>query len=343
MHSLPALATTVIGSVAFTDVEKALDLIARACPSIPAWPQMTRVRGREDMVLQAADGLPCLVVDEENRHIVVETQGREEALTSFYEHFLAEDYEHFAVPPEAASGLEPFFKRAREDSGFGPDFLKVQIIGPISFGTSVRTSDDKVLLDDPDLSDTVAKGLGAKAAWLSDKVRETGRFPLVFLDEPGLTGYGSAFSTLKEDQVTAMINEAAGIVRSRGDALIGTHVCGNTDWGMLMSADIDIVNLDAFGYAEHFALYPDAVRSFLDRGGYIAWGIIPTLDFTGEETADGLAKHLRDAWQLLADKGIDLNLIRERSLISPACGLGPISPEDGERILDLLPEVQDSL
>jgi hypothetical protein len=343
MQSFPSLATTVIGSVAFTDVEKALDLIARACPLIPAWPQMTRVRGREDMVLQAADGLPCLVVDEENRRIVVETQGREEALTGFYEHFLSEDYDYFAVPPEAASGLEPFLKRARDDAGFGPEFLKVQICGPISFGTSVRTDDDKTLLDDPDLSDTIVKGLGAKAAWLSDQVRETGRFPLVFIDEPGLTGYGSAFSTLAADQVTAMINEAAGIVRSRGEALIGTHVCGNTDWGLLASADIDIVNLDAFGYAEHFALYPDAVRSFLDRGGRIAWGIIPTLNFTGEETADGLARRLQEAWNLLAGKGIDLDLIRERSLITPACGLGPISPEDGERILALLPQVQERL
>ena len=343
MPILPSLATTVIGSVAFTDVDKALDLTARACPLIPAWPQMTRVRGREDMVLQAADGLPCLVVDEDNRRIVVETTGREEALTEFYEHFLSEDYDYFAIPSEAASGLEPFFKRARDNAEFGPDFLKVQICGPISFGTSVRTGDDKNLLDDPDLSDTVVKGLGAKAAWLTDKVRETGRFPLVFLDEPGLTGYGSAFSTLNGDRVTAMINEAAGIVRSRGDALIGTHVCGNTDWGLLASADIDIVALDAFGYADHFALYPQQVRSFLDRGGYIAWGIIPTLNFTGNETAENLSQRLKDAWQLLSAKGVDIDLIRERSLITPACGLGPISPEDGIRILDLLPQVVERL
>ena len=111
MKKFTPLSTTAIGSVPFLDVDRTLDLIARACPKLPHWPQLVRRHPREDMVLQVADGLPLLEVDEENRRVTVRETGREEALIEFYEHFMANDFEYFRVPEGSAVGLTAMLKR----------------------------------------------------------------------------------------------------------------------------------------------------------------------------------------------------------------------------------------
>ena len=339
MNPLPSLATTGIGSVPGLDVDRSLDLVAETCPLLPHWPQMVNRHAREDMVLQAVDGLPLLHVDEDQRRVLVESQGREEALTTFYEHFLAEDLDYFAVSPQAEVGLTAMLQRAQADPGFGPDFLKAQVSGPITLGQAIRTADGKSILDDPELSDTLVKGLGAKAAWLAGQIRAVGRQPVVFLDEPGLTGFGSAFSTLDRTRVIDMLSESADLARTAGPVYIGTHVCGNTDWGMLTETSIDIINFDAFEFLDNFLLYPEKIRAFLEKGGYVAWGIVPAAGFTGHETAEMLAGRLKDGWGRLAGRGLDLDLIKDRALITPACGTGTLPEETAYKIYRLLPQV----
>ncbi|MBU2552067.1 MAG: hypothetical protein KKB20_26890 [Proteobacteria bacterium] len=340
MGQLTPLAITAIGTVPFLDLDWTLDFVARTSPDIPYWPQMVRRHPREDMVLQAVDGLTPLEMDEARHRVTVKAGDREQALTEFYEHFLAQDWDYFAVPPEAGSCLRLFLDRAKSDPAFGPEFLKAQVIGPVSFGQSVRTPEDRTLLDDPELADMVVKGLGAKAAWLAREILATGRTPLIFFDEPGLTGLGSAHSNLSGERVVAMLDEAAEIVRSVGPAFVGVHICGNSDWGAITSANLDVINFDAYGFLDHFLLYPKEIRKFLERGGHIAWGIVPTLDYTGEQTARGLADKLKAGWSALAGRGLDLDLVRSRSLITPACGVGAIGEEAARAILELLPPVQ---
>jgi len=344
MKPLPPLTITTIGSLPFLTDEEALSLLEQNCPYLPAWPQLVRRHPREDMLLQATDGLPLLSVDEAQRKVTVQDQGRPAALTTFYEHFLAGDYEYFAIP-ETSGGrsLEAMIDWVKEVPSFGPEFLKAQISGPVSFGESIRTSDEKTLLDDPELKDTVVKGLAAKAAWLAGRIRDLNRIPLIFIDEPGLTGFGSAFSSRTREEVIEMINEIAEIVRSGGEALLGIHVCGNTDWGMLAATTLDVINFDAFSYLDHFLLYPRDLNRFFQRGGYVAWGIVPTVAYTGRETPEGLADQLIEAWRRLTGHGLEMNLLRDRALITPSCGLGSLTEENARAILSLLPQAAQAI
>ncbi|MBF0528036.1 MAG: hypothetical protein HQK55_01950 [Deltaproteobacteria bacterium] len=336
---LPPLATITVGSVPFLNVDEALDLVTKASPRIPAWPQMPGLGYREGMVLQAMDGLPLLAVDQTGTGVQVLGNDRVQALTEFYEHFLTGDLDYFAVPNEASHSLKAFLDRAYPAFPGESEFLKAQTVGPITFGQSVRTLDGKNLIDDPELADTLVKGLGAKAAWLARQISMTGRTPIIFLDEPGLAEFGSAFSTLQADQVLAMLNETADIARSFGPANIGIHICGNTDWGLIAELNLEIINFDAFGYLDQFRLYPRQVKSFLERGGWIAWGIVPTREFVGLETPEELAEKLLTGWRELAASGIDLDLLRNQALISPSCGLSTIGEKNAKAVLKILPEV----
>ncbi|PIU56328.1 MAG: methionine synthase, partial [Chloroflexi bacterium CG07_land_8_20_14_0_80_51_10] len=157
-----------------------------------------------------------------------------------------------------------------------------------------------------------------------------------FIDEPYLASLGSAFVSLDNDTVISLTNEVLGGISK----LKGMHCCGNTDWSVLLTTDIDILSFDAYNYGESLALYPAAVKAFLDRGGVLAWGIIPSEEATlPGETAPNLLARLEKLMRLLSGKGIDYDILLERCLITPTCGLSSISSQAAVKALELTAEV----
>ena len=339
---LKALATTAIGSVPYEDAGLAVELMAPL--DVPASPQMVKISPWEDMLLGAVEGLPALIVDGEKRTVKAKKENRENDLAEFYEKFMSGDYSFLALPENSSRGFNAMMKRTHDDKNYGPDFLKLQFVGPLTFGQMVLMEDGQSsLVDDNEMLEVAAQALGAKGAWAAAEVRKLGRTPIIFLDEPGLSGYGSAFSTLSAETVKNTMGLAADIVRSQGPALVGCHVCGNTDWGLLMESGVDIINLDAFEFLEAFCLYPRQIKAFLQKGGRVAWGIVPAQGFEETIKADFLAKKLQSGWLSLAKTGIDYEEIKEKSLITSACGLGSLTPEKAQAITKLLPVVSDLL
>ncbi|MBN2033064.1 MAG: hypothetical protein JW836_07295 [Deltaproteobacteria bacterium] len=326
---------TGIGSVPFLDIEGTCRRILETCPEMPYWPQFVQRSRLEDMIIQFSQGLPLLAVEGQS---LVLTQGpMEKELVSFYERFLAEETETFPLSRECAPGLYDLtrlIEQARDQSG---RFIKGQTVGPVTFAAAVKDRDGRSLFNYPDLLDACVKGLALKALWQVRKMGETGKNPVLFLDEPYLSGFGSAFTPVRREEVIALIGEVIGYLRERSDALIGIHCCGNTDWPMIAEAGPDIISFDAFSYMEHFLLFPDEIGKFIERGGAIAWGIIPTFGYTGAETVEGLFAGLQEGLKRIHRRGHDPGEIARRSILTPACGMGTMDPAAASRVLNMLP------
>jgi hypothetical protein len=85
--------------------------------------------------------------------------------------------------------------------------------------------------------------------------------------------------------------------------------------------DLDILSMDTHLNGEIFASYAGSINRFLDRGGVLVWGIVPTnVEPFEKESMDSLQTLLEDVWAVLNKKGIDTDYILSRSLISPATG-----------------------
>jgi methionine synthase II (cobalamin-independent) len=336
MQALPSLAATGIGSVPFLDEDETLDFIFKVCPQLPYWPQMIRLHAGADMILMFARNLPLVEIDFEKRTAVVTNQNREAVLTDFYQHVLDADLDHFALPEDTAHSFYAFLKRVEALPGPEPAWLKGQVTGPITMGQSLHTKDGRSILNDADLAEMLCQGLGLQAAWQAARLRATGRAALIVLDEPGLAGYGSAFSTLSREAVIGMIEQTAEAARGHGEVLLGIHVCANTDWQMVLSTSLDLIHFDAYSHLDAFLLFPKEIASFLRRGGVLSWGIGPILAYTGRETPEALADRLLTAMARLADQGLPMELIKSRSLVSPACGLGPLDIPTARSISELV-------
>jgi len=137
--------------------------------------------------------------------------------------------------------------------------------------------------------------------------------------------------------VITALNELVQGCHEKG-AVVGTHCCGNMDWGLLAKTNIDIIAFDAYSFGDKVALYPDAMTSFLNRGSILGWGIIPTLDREklNSETKAGINKVYKDLVQLFTQKGMPRELIEKQILFTPSCGMGTLSFDEAEKVMKLL-------
>ena len=291
------------------------------------------------MVLQYSPPLPCLQPDLAQKNLIYDPNcNRSETLLLFYEKFLASDLSFFSLLPDFASG---FFQLLEVLPSLPPAvrYVKGQIVGPITLGLSVKLLSDRFLIHDPELMDTVIKGLAMQAVYQAKTFGDLNRDSIIFLDEPSLSGYGSAFTPLSKNEVLKILGETIQHIREQAGTLIGLHCCGNTDWSLLLSLDLDIINLDAFNFGHSFLLYPKEIKRFLEKGKAIAWGLVPTAGFAGKETASDLLDRLAALFNNLIDQGIDQDRLYSQALLTPACGMGTLSEQSARRLLALLAEV----
>jgi len=335
MLKLKGLATG-IGSLPHKDADEALDLIFKYCPQIPFWPQLPKRDKYEGMVAQFSQNFPCLRVTGDG--VYFDGKHQEEELEKFYEEVIANNVAYFKIGPDFSAGLYRFIERLQKIDLRAVEFLKGQVTGPFTFAASIKNEKGVALLHDPVFMQVVIKGLVMKARWQIQALEKFGKKIIMFLDEPYLSAFGSAYTPINRDYVVRGLAEISEGIKS-DNVLVGVHCCGNTDWSVFTDTEsIDIINFDAFDFQDKFTLYADNLKDFLKRGGVICWGIVPTQGYSGEETAQLLAAKVKEGIKKLAQKGVDVALLSENLLISPACGLGTLEAVKAGQILRLLSE-----
>jgi methionine synthase II (cobalamin-independent) len=298
----------------------------------------------EDMNIQYSEGLPLLEIIEEKRALSVSSsQDRESQLLTFYDRFLADDADYFAISPQFAAGLYGTIELIGETANGRPAYIKGQSTGPITFSASISDTTGNPLLFNPELLEAMVRGLAVKALWQVRRLEDIGQRVIFFLDEPYLSGYGSAFTPVGREAVVENLRFVVDYLKERTNCLVGIHCCGNTDWPMILEAGPHIVNFDAFEYLDLFLLYPKEIRRFIESGGTIAWGIVPTSDAANTESVESLRARLAAGIERLAEWGIDPRLTAERSILTTSCGMGTMTPAAAETALSLLSQLSKDM
>jgi methionine synthase II (cobalamin-independent) len=341
-HSFNCIATG-IGSLPVSDPDKAAALSLQYLPEAPIWPQLPQRDFREQMDGQYSETLPGLRLDAVKSRFYFDTaKDLTPELEKFFERYIEKDYGFFRISEEYAAGFYGLLRALKNGLPPGARYVKGHITGPLTAGISFKDEAGKDIIHNDVLFDAVVKGLAMKAAWQIRELKQFGKPVIIFIDEPAMESLGSAFSAVSSEVVAEKLNEIIDTIHEQG-GIAGIHCCGNADWPMLFNTRIDIVNFDAFGYMEKVMLYPEDIKKFLGRGGALAWGVVPTGAFTGDETADLLIAKLEAGMKRLEAQGIQRETILRQCLITPSCGMGSLTPDKAEAILKLLREVSDRM
>ena len=84
------------------------------------------------------------------------------------------------------------------------------------------------------------------------------------------------------------------------------------------------------------------MKNFIDKGGYIAWGIVPTTEKIKDVTLDQLKEKLEQSLTSLEKAGISGDKLRQQSILSPSCGTGSLSIEEAQKVFSLLKGLRNS-
>jgi methionine synthase II (cobalamin-independent) len=340
--ALSGLATG-IGSLPFKDPDPALDLIFSCCPQVPFWPQLPRHGVSESMVAQFSEKFPCLRLTLDG--VVFDCIDQDRQLEKFYDRLISQDLESFALSRGYAPGLWRFYERLQTQDIRDVRAIKLHVTGPFTFAASINDGMGLPLLHDEVFMQAFVKGLIMKASWQIKLFRRFGKQLIIFIDEPYLSSFGSAFAPVTREDVLPVLAEFCTVL-SAEDVHIGVHCCGNTDWSLFTETKgLDIINFDAFDFLDRIILYAQQLDGFLSRGGILCWGIVPTelQDERSGLTKERLREKIEGGIRQLAAKGINEKLIRERLLISPACGLGNRDIVTAQKVFKLLKELSDDL
>jgi methionine synthase II (cobalamin-independent) len=328
---------TSIGSLPFTNVDEAIDLVFSCCPEIPFWPQLPKRSFYEGMYAQCLENVPSVVMNEAEGTVYVDT-GSTEGIEQFYEDVQAADTDRFAISENAAPGFYRLLERLGEVSGRAT-FVKTQLSGPFTLGMGLKDGEGKPIIYDAAYFDIIKKALHMKAEWMIKTIRKAhpDKGIILFFDEPAMVSFGSAFVAVSKEDVVDLFREVAGSL----DATVGVHCCGNTDWSVLLNAGVDMINYDAFNFMETLFYFRDELASFLARGGRIAPGIVPS---SGDELRGTTAEELVERWSHFCDLADRVATVgQEEVVVTTACGLGSLDEQEARRALSLLRELQARL
>lgn len=344
----PRCLPILIGSLPLTDHQEAVDLILAEAPQIPLWPQLPTLQ-EEGMVRQFISGFPGLCQEGSRYWIDSESDDFESQMTLFYTEYMEieEDqilpaHSRFCLNEHTTRGFSVFLQ-AVKNAPHNHTTLKGQITGPVTTGIGVKDRQGKSIFYDDNLRDMLVKMLALKAQF---QVRELQKYsgpaqPIIFIDEPGIVSFGSsAFVGITKEMVTDSVFQVIEAIQSVG-GLAGVHICANGDWSPVLASTTDIISFDAYFYFDNFVLYKEQLTAYLQRGGILAWGIVPTSDpailhsTTGEELFALWVKQLEH----LQEFGFTAQQLMEQTLIAPSCGTGSLPTELAIKVMQLTAEV----
>jgi hypothetical protein len=307
---------TTIGSLPHTDPGTAVEFVLARQTRLPAAPSLPQRSPLEGMIAQAAWGVPGVVVGPDG---------------SLDLHLDDLDPEASLGDPSLAG--EPFVTtRAFLAAVAGRTRpVKLQLTGPVTLGLALHAAG----ADAGRAFAVAGAAVRARAQSLLHLAARTapGTPLIVFLDEPGLTGLMHPEFPLDPESAVDLTSGALAVLE-RG-AVTGLHCCGPTDWKLLIQAGPRILSaplglgLDSAG---------ETLGRFLDDGGWVAWGAVPTDEPIGS-TPGRLWRQLSAGWCGMVQAGCDPVLLRTQSLVTPACGLATHGVSQAERVVSLTRQV----
>ena len=315
------LLTTAMAVMPHKDVDRAIE--TALLMDVPFWPQLPLYSYYEDMYVQASEHFPGILLDMEKRTLRFSMEKFVGEFEETMAHF--DEPEYFDISDTYSVVYGRFLEMDLSDR----PAIRGQLEGPISFGFSVVDENDRPILFDDTVRPFMLEFMAKRANIQLTRLKKRNPNAFMFVDEPGLqflfsamAGYGDVAARADMEAFFAMIERPRGV-----------HLCGNPDWDFLLGLDLDILSLDVYSNGEVFASYASSIRKFLDRGGVLIWGIVPTnfAPFKQENMAS-LENRLEEIWTVLQKKGIDREFLLSRSLLSPAtcCLVNP----DGEKTVE---------
>ena len=302
--------TTSIGTLPHTGAHEAVRFVLEHQPGLPAVPQLPNRSPRERRLPQAAWGIPGVMVQAD--------------ASLELDHDVLDVDAPFSDPGfEGApyATLQVFLDAIADRRGPA----KFQLTGPVTLGLALHAAGVE-----PAVAFRIARTVVRSRATdvLANVARRApGVHPVVFVDEPGLRDCLDPAFPLRPDDAIDLVSSVLATLEpgattglrctGAGRGSVDEHCI---DWPLVLQAGPQILAVPA-DEGHHVVRAAQSLDEFLTRGGYLAWGAVPTEGPVGSGVTR-LWRALSGLWCELVRAGCDVARLRTQALVTPAGGLG---------------------
>jgi len=320
--------TTSIGTLPHADPHAAVEFVLRCHPRLPALPQLPNRSLLERRLPQAAWGIDGVAVQPDGSITIDHARLDIEA-----------PYRDPSFSGEPFLTLRTFLDAIATRRGPA----KFQLTGPVTLGVALSSAGIEPRAAFA-LSATVVQSR-ARALLALIAERAPGVAPLVFLDEPGLLAcLDPGFPIGAEDALDLVSSALATLEHGAITGLRCSPRGGMTttvDWPLVLQTGPAVLAVPVQTHAS-LAAASASIAEFVDNGGWLAWGTVPTEGPVGS-TAGLLWKQLSALWCELVQGGCEAGRLRLQAMVTPAGGLGRHSVEQAEAVLELVDDLAHRL
>ena len=324
----PHCLATGVGALPHADPTAACNLVLSIFPKFPFIPTLPNRGVFEQIVFNDSENLPGRTIIDQ-RLTVDTTVDYAPEVEKIYQDYLEGNYVPYAAGKNYASAFHEMMKFRLSNTLV----LKCQITGPVTFGMQVTDCERRPIFYNPQFADVLGKLIGLRARWFEEEMHQkTGvTETLIVLNEPYLSSLGSLVVPVDPDMARSAIVDSSALLTGG----YGIHCCANTDWEFLLEMQPAVLSIDAYTTAKEFLLYGSSIGSFLEKGGIVAWGIVPAeYQVFSKESCSSLFQRFEGIKKQVCEY-VSPHIFSAQSLITPTCGLRFTNEKEAAEIMQL--------
>lgn len=315
----PSGAATGIGALPHLGAHQAVAFALRNM-ELPSIPRLPRRSPAEGAIAQAMVGMQGITVGQ---------------------------YGSIAVHPEQIDSLAPVITDMHHDALVGfrtfledaplelgreyEGWVKWQFVGPVTFGLALMRAGVPM----NEAFSSAVRAIRTRVQHLLEAVEVA--LPhcrqIVFIEEPAFGELMQPGFPIAPETAIDLVSGALAAIETT--AMSGLHCCGSGDIASQLAAGPAILSLPVHSEIAESAGY---LIRFMESGGYIAWGVVPTSGPIAT-SAERPWRALCALWCELVQRGADPALLRTQALVTPECGLAGHTPAVAQRVHAIVAEI----
>lgn len=307
------------GALAYSDLDPTVRMVAKLFEKTPYLPFLPNITPEDTILKRTLGNIPGVALNGKKVIFQLGSDKYKQALADLEKACnnptkgLLEPYAIESVFMEKFECLIRKFKSTE---------ACVNILGPFTLSQILMAAADEQMPADKSFKKLFIQAVCVKALWAINKIKEISKstIPIIVLEEPMLAKLGNIKRVNEDitvDYVTGMLAKVVEKIQPTG-ALLAVQCFDKCDWKIPINAGIDIISFDAYNNPNNLCIIPEHITNFLERGGKINWGIVPTKNesIVKNINLDLIEKRFLNTLEGLVLAGVPRPLVYNSALVS---------------------------
>ena len=308
-----------LGALPYETVEAATKMEAKLFEKMPFLARLPKIDADDDIINRTFENFPGVKIDKHEVILKITSNHYKQRISKLekaFNHPSLSDLELFGI---TAPFMEKYLQMIKK---FEPPYAVINLLGPFTISQMLQNAAEGQMLIDKSYRKLFIQGICVKALWMIEKVKEMSpkTDTIIVFEEPLLGQLGDIKRNNEEvtnELVIAMFSRVFEKLHEAG-AVVGVQSLDKCDWKIPIAAGADLISFDAYNNPNNLTILPEQIVEFVERGGKINWGIVPTMNeaMIKSLNIDYLTKRLLSTMEGLILAGVPEKYVYNSAMVS---------------------------